>query len=135
MERKYVSYQLAKLLKKNGFDWYCEGVYYFNSNGKMCYFKEEEQKNSKEKELIPAPTYEQVLLWMSCMKHINIIVGPLKAEAWNKLWTFDFTKFNIIKGKYKVEFSAEGCIRTGGYQTKYDALEEGVKEALTHLNY
>lgn len=120
----YVSLEVAKLLKKAGFDWKCYKVYKTDATENLTLFtytKEEGYKNTSEF-ICSAPTLDVAQRWLREVKHLDVIINrnhPIHEPQYS--WEYEYV---IIATDGRVK--AVDC-----YFEEYEqAQEAGIKKAL-----
>lgn len=116
MNEDYVSFEVAKLLKEKGFDWFCENHYIVNCepDGKtlafagFIYYKK--------------PTLYIAQKWLRETKSIHINIAAFEGNYYAVLFK---TNGSFIKNMVK-----EGPNRNGIWESYEDALNAGILEAL-----
>jgi hypothetical protein len=110
----YVSLEVAKLLKKAGFDW--ETLGYYN---KLGFFHRAIPYHGE----IPAPTLEVAQRWLREVKNIDVVVS--RAMQWKQ---FYYTIEHEENRTSKIDFMS---LNEDLWWLKYEeALEAGIKKAL-----
>lgn len=116
MNKDYVSFELAKLLKENGFTQDCVFFYEKEILRHILSVKLSEEINPKD--ITPAPMLYQVVNWLRKVHKIYLHVEP------------DFK----IKDTFKYIFYVkEVSYSNNRYETYEEALEEGIKIALNFI--
>jgi hypothetical protein len=118
----YVSFEIAKLLKENGFDEDTICVYI----GRHLLIKGEGTiSNATDMPIIPAPTLQMAMKWLREVHNIHITIDCDICDS------FDFYSTIRIKSeeswKTYVEYEDEGS------NTCEEAAEKAVKYCLTNL--
>lgn len=114
----YVSLEVAKLLKKAGFDWKCNGVFLSEDSAQYAFIKADaacDNNNSKYSPYnISAPTLEVAQRWLREVRREYVVVHPIV----NK-WFYSIHRPNF--GHY---------YRDKKFSTYEEAQETGIKKAL-----
>jgi hypothetical protein len=130
MEKLFVPYNIALLLKEMGFDEPCFG-YYQNNDPLWIGYRFNVPQHNKEsiskktygdesKHLVFAPTYDQVIDWFIEKHSLYIHVWVVFAHPdW---WDFEVNSFD--KENKSVSAHDEA------YPTKYEALNAGILKAI-----
>lgn len=136
----YVSLEVAKLLKKAGFDWKCETCYigkskkiykydrYFNWNMPRKDFEKEGSDNlfyafinqKKTTNFVSTPTLDVAQRWLREVHHLHITIFSSSQESW---------MFRITKQHQSLE---DGVYEEDFY-TYEEAQETGIKKALEKI--
>ncbi len=127
----YVSFEVAKLLKENGFDAYGDGSY--NSGIEIYkeyspYGKLNSCATSKpSKKAYPAPTLQMAMKWLR--ETHNLFVFPFPQMNANKFWV------EIYQLSDNKEWESLYCesIDLKDYPLYEEACEEGIKYCLENL--
>lgn len=119
----HCDFELSKTLNEHGFSEYCVMVYLKHSENQISLKNRFSDDAQKFPEIIDAPTFEQVNEWFR-LKH-NVEISSIPSEVVGK-WRcniYDLTDHHII------------CNVGGGklYDSKYDALEAGIKKMIEHI--
>lgn len=92
----YVSFETAKLLKENGFDWDCKQVYDLVrpqscADGKMYDNFPDKNPNAYD-ELVSAPTLQMAMKWLREEKDVQIEIPIVGTETWESptKWMYGF---------------------------------------------
>lgn len=121
----YVSLEVAKLLKKAGFDWEVQSYYSKLSRmqGKLlwlscgCKYKENININQNR---YSAPTLDVVQRWLRETYHLHITIYSSSQESW---------MFRITEPHQKLEDGVYG----EDFNTCEEAQEAGIKKALEFI--
>ena len=118
----YVSLEVAKQLKKAGFDWdgmsyYQNGIFYHYSinRGRIIIMNQNSAPNYMEQ--YSAPTLDVAQRWLRKTHHLHITIFSSSQESW---------MFRITKLHEKLENGAYG----EDFYTYDEAQEAGIKKAL-----
>ena len=118
----YVSLEVAKLLKKAGFDWdgmsyYQNGIFYHYSinRGRIIIMNQNSAPNYMEQ--YSAPTLDVAQRWLRETHNLHITIFSSSQESW---------MFRITKQHEKLENGAYG----EDFYTYEEAQEAGIKKAL-----
>ena len=129
----YVSSELAKLLRKAGFDWACREYYYnFTTTGWSLSFDDDFVNwNSWGERYISAPTLDVAQRWLREVKNIEAVPWrwPTKVmfvEGY-KPWSYKFIEYRDLEGVDIEDFNASG---EDYFKTYEEAQEAGIKKAL-----
>ena len=118
MNKDYVSYEVAKLLKENGFDWYCRALYAPNSEVLSHSLG---VSNTYDVDVYAAPTLHMAQKWLRKEKGIYVWVEPVVGGK----WTVSFCDLNVSaeesdwierelhKDGYPIYNTFEGSLQTG----------------------
>ena len=117
----YVSLEVAKLLKKAGFDWECKMIHF-------CYVEDDymwnlEDNDKKARSILKldycllAPTLDVAQRWLREVRHLHITIFSSSQESW---------MFRITKQHQ----SLEDGVYEEDYYTYEEAQEAGIKKAL-----
>lgn len=87
----YVSLEVAKLLKKAGFDWYCL-LRYWADTGKTEWFGNSMIVNPYGDDTIPCPTLSVAQKWLREVKNIHIVTN----FKYDKDIAYDSTVYELI---------------------------------------
>ena len=118
----YVSLEVAKLLKKAGFDWKVRYMYR-NNNPTLCICIETPYRNVPKLNKCPmswqyaAPTLEIAQRWLRRTHNLHITIFSSSQESW---------MFRITKQHEKLENGVYG----EDFYTYEEAQEAGIKKAL-----
>lgn len=120
MEEQKVSFEVAKLANIRGFDYniYNRGDSDYTENGDLL---NETDERYYQQVLFPAPTQNLLQKWLREVHNIDIIIAPVGNYA-----------FVTTGYYYEIPLSKEGTnIESDSFKTYEEALEEGLKQALT----
>jgi hypothetical protein len=120
--------EVAKLLKKAGFDWKCKYAYIITPAGDMPTGEEGTLTEYVENVnwLVKSPTLEVAQKWLREVKNIQIIASPL---AGSKKWTP-----LICKDFWLLHEDLDGIALTPENFDSYElAQESGIKKALEKI--
>ena len=118
MNEDYVSLEVAKLLKENGFDWYCRALYAPNSEVLSHSLG---VSNTYDVDVYAAPTLHMAQKWLRKEKGIYVWVEPVVGGK----WTVSFCDLNVSaeesdwierelhKDGYPIYNTFEGSLQTG----------------------
>lgn len=95
MNEDYVSYEVAKLLKENGFNWYCHAHYVPNSEVLSHSLG---VSNTYDVDVYAAPTLYMAQKWLRETYAIYIVVKPHYSE-----------KYEIVEFEYEI-YSYDGMV-------------------------
>ena len=97
MNEDYVSYEVAKLLKENGFDWYCRALYAPNSEVLSHSLG---VSNTYDVDVYAAPTLYMAQKWLRVEKDIHIMIDACASGYYAVLWKTNgtFIKTLVDKG-------------------------------------
>lgn len=150
----YVSLEIAKLLKKAGFDWRCETCYigkskrlykynkYFNWNLPRKYFEKDGSDNlfhsfinqKKTNNFISAPTLDVAQRWLRVVKGIYIGINAIenkRAVTNSDGWTFHYEYGKpTFDCDIKDERCENMCTLYDSFDTYEEAQEAGIKKIL-----
>lgn len=118
MEKLFVSFELALILKEKGFDSGCLAHYYRDGRFRYKPFIQDAAGNpniKNEEEEISAPLYQQVIDWVREEHEI------------------DFFLFKLKSGIYKFDVHRNGECKTLPNPARlpyYEALDKAIEEAL-----
>lgn len=136
----YVSPEVAKLLKKVGFDW--SSFTYYDINNVLCLSDvliTKESSDLTEHINCLAPTLEVVQRWLREVNNVSVEVKTLRwvnryqdgkytVSYIHELWSIDTS---IIPNKEdKFNRYTTDCVYNTEYQTYEEALEAGINKAL-----
>jgi hypothetical protein len=133
----YCSFEVAKLLKKNGFNEECWEYYDNNSNFKHFRITKCNYDNIPYKNSYIAPTHQMVLKWLREIHylHVEISIGSDSStdadgntiEKWY-YWTYSIR--HTIDGHM---IYSNNCLLGTEYQSYEDTVEASIKYCLTNL--
>lgn len=130
MKEQFVTYEIAKQLKKLGFDERCFGL--FNQIKELCYpqlhYGEWKSFHDQEdqKWITPAPLWQQVVDWLREEKDIQINI------VWNKFYPNTPYEFEVRPIWRDEPVRPYGI---GGMEsTYYKSLERAIREALKMID-
>lgn len=124
----YVSLEVAKLLKKAGFDWKCRGIYVLDSENDPEYVFSTANFTNTSKEIegyirFSAPTIDIAQRWLREVKNIDVVVS--RAMQWKQ---FYYTITHEENRTSKIDFMS---LNKDLWWFKYEeALEAGIQKAL-----
>lgn len=123
MKEDYVSYEVAKLLKKKGFNWNCVTYYVDSEPDDVHYSLCGETNSTWESNCCSAPTHQMAMKWLR-EKHIIIVISPecLNIETHCSDWGVE------IWWDDNYEEMSES------YLTYEDACGAAIKHVLENLN-
>lgn len=104
----YVNKEIAKLLKKKGFDWECKTMKYFP----------EPDYDQESPDGVYAPTLQMVLKWLREVHNIDITITPDYKENYTAM---------IFVNK-ELPFT-----EVGSFKTYEEACEAAIKHCLTKI--
>lgn len=119
MNEDYVSYEEAKLLKQNGFDWYCRALYAPNSEVLSHSLG---VSNTYDVDVYAAPTLYMAQKWLRVEKDIHIMIDACASGYYAVLWKTNGTFIKTLVDK--------GPNDGGVWDTFEEALQTGILEAL-----
>lgn len=119
MNEDYVSYEVAKLLKENGFDWYCRALYAPNSEVLSHSLG---VSNTYDVDVYAAPTLYMAHKWLRVEKDIHIMIDVCASGYYAVLWKTNGTFIKTLVDK--------GPNDGGVWDTFEEALQTGILEAL-----
>lgn len=119
MNEDYVSYEVAKLLKENGFDWYCRALYAPNSEVLSHSLG---VSNTYDVDVYAAPTLYMAQKWLRVEKDIHIMIDVCASGYYAVLWKTNGTFIKTLVDK--------GPNDGGVWDTFEEALQTGILEAL-----
>lgn len=123
----YVSLEVAKLLKKAGFDWKCRGIYVLDSENDPKYVFSTANFTNTSKEIegyirFSAPTLEVAQRWLREVKNIDVFV------------LFGHFEPKINGYTYEIRHKGTRIILSEWVNTTYEGAQEaGIKKALEIL--
>ena len=115
----YVSFEMAKLLVRKGFDFNAEYESYYTLGGVVIYFKDKTQDIN----IAPRITLQMARKWLRKVHNINIDIVPV----WNHK-QFEYQVFIVTPENAKHCYVDEKLYL--GYE---EAAEAGIKYSLEHL--
>lgn len=124
IEPKYVSFETAKLLQKNGFE----------INSSKCYNENGEPKTValtarklyyKEKVFYPRPELWMVQEWL--VEEHSLLITPARIGGW---WFYRIENFQYENTQGTITETETGAAYL---KTMYDAIDEGIIYCLNHL--
>lgn len=122
----YCSYEVAKLLKENGFNWMCNGYYNKDDEDSEPYFGDGDgadnwnnQAPSVRDLWYSAPTHQMAMKWLR-EKGIDIIIKPLFKFLGGRIYCYEIHSDNTD-------------IRQGRLKTYKEAVEAALKYCLTKV--
>lgn len=135
MKEAYVSYDVAKLLRENGFNWGCNGHWYIGQSKTFEISPSTNPINWNEVKTdldwLSCPTQQMACRWLREEHKIDISVTPDDGSWWIKItelesWSgvFDGKVLNSDDIKYAYE---------GDTSTKEDCYEAALQYVLTNL--
>ena len=130
MEEQLISFEIAKLAKKKGFDTkvlnHYKGIELIN-NGRPYNFNSVEEQVLWSIELTSAPTQSILQRWLREVHGIDITVIP----EWQKEKRVYYVGFSYINSSNKLDifFSKDNDVKVQ-YKTYEEALEIGLQESL-----
>lgn len=139
----YVSYEVAKLLKEEGFDLKCNGVFISEDGNQYAFIKADaacDNNNSKYNPYnISAPTFDVAQRWLREVKNVSIEVktcrwvnrhqdGKYTVSYRHELWPIDTSIVPNDEDKFICYTIDYAC--NIEFQTYEEALEAGIKKAL-----
>ena len=134
IQEAYVSFEIAKLLKKKGFDVPCNSWYIPYSDGsvKECMLAEPVNYNHYDgfPWTVSRPTHQMACAWLreEYLLHIEIIVNPIdKGRERTDEWYYGFTIHNPRTG------TTEGDSGENKYAAYEDAVEAAIRYTLEYL--
>ena len=119
MNEDYVSYEVAKLLKENGFNWYCRALYAPNSEVLSHSLG---VSNTYDVDVYAAPTLYMAHKWLRVEKDIHIMIDVCASGYYAVLWKTNGTFIKTLVDK--------GPNDGGVWDTFEEALQTGILEAL-----
>lgn len=119
MNEDYVSYEVAKLLKENGFNWYCHAHYVPNSEVLSHSLG---VSNTYDVDVYAAPTLYMAQKWLRVEKDIHIMIDVCASGYHAVLWKTNGTFIKTLVDK--------GPNDGGVWDTFEEALQTGILEAL-----
>ena len=119
MNEDYVSYEEAKLLKENGFDWYCRALYAPNSEVLSHSLG---VSNTYDVDVYAAPTLYMAQKWLRVEKDIHIMIDVCASGYYAVLWKTNGTFIKTLVDK--------GPNDGGVWDTFEEAMQTGILEAL-----
>lgn len=119
MNEDYVSYEVAKLLKENGFNWYCRALYAPNSEVLSHSLG---VSNTYDVDVYAAPTLYMAQKWLRVEKDIHIMIDVCASGYYAVLWKTNGTFIKTLVDK--------GPNDGGVWDTFEEALQTGILEAL-----
>ena len=119
MNEDYVSYEVAKLLKENGFDWYCRALYAPNSEVLSHSLG---VSNTYDVDVYAAPTLYMAQKWLRVEKDIHIMIDACASGYYAVLWKTNGTFIKTLVDK--------GPNDGGVWNTFEGSLQTGILEAL-----
>ena len=119
MNEDYVSYEVAKLLKENGFDWYCRALYAPNSEVLSHSLG---VSNTYDVDVYAAPILHMAQKWLRVEKNIHIMMDVCASGYYAVLWKTNGTFIKTLVDK--------GPNDGGVWDTFEEALQTGILEAL-----
>ena len=119
MNKDYVSLEVAKLLKENGFDWYCRALYAPNSEVLSHSLG---VSNTYDVDVYAAPTLYMAQKWLRVEKDIHIMIDVCASGYYAVLWKTNGTFIKTLVDK--------GPNDGGVWDTFEEALQTGILEAL-----
>lgn len=119
MNEDYVSYEVAKLLKENGFDWYCRALYAPNSEVLSHSLG---VSNTYDVDVYAAPTLYMAQKWLRVGKDIHIMIDVCASGYYAVLWKTNGTFIKTLVDK--------GPNDGGVWDTYEQCLNEAFLEAL-----
>lgn len=133
MKEDYVSFKIAKLLKRKGFDWTCS-VAYDLERPKACeinkyYTNFGDSNHNKWSDLVSAPTLQTAMKWLREVKKLIITMDYDEYELSNNKKTAGYS-YAIQKPSNPSEFFKIG---KAIYDTYEAACEAAIKDCLTNL--
>lgn len=122
----FVSLEVAKLLKKAGFDWECRKIYYCYREDDDTWELEDNYKIHKHiLELdycLLAPTLDVAQRWLREVKGILLYITPKRV---NMEWKWDFWYIDL-----RDKTNIEQRYSTKNFNTYEEAQEAGIKKTL-----
>lgn len=134
MKEDYVSFKIAKLLKRKGFDWTCSVVYDLE-RPKSCeinkyYTNFGDSNHNKWSDLVSAPTIQRAMKWLREIHHIHTDIIIEGNSSCIKYYS-NIRPFRIM---YPTRFGDSiDTIKIGTYNTYEEACESAIKYCLTNL--
>ena len=131
IQERYCSFEVAKLLKENGFaeeceyfyDWYKESEsYYICSNGGTC-------NNERYPDEYSMPTHQMTCDWLLEKYNLHIEVEAYPHEDGCFYWAYkvmELRKEANVLGYFKI-------ISKAGFDTKGEAIDNAIKYVLENL--
>lgn len=119
MNEDYVSLEVAKLLKENGFNWYCRALYAPNSEVLSHSLG---VSNTYDVDVYAAPTLYMAQKWLRDEKDIHIMIDACASGYYAVLWKTNGTFIKTLVDK--------GPNDGGVWDTFEEALQTGILEAL-----
>ena len=128
----YVSLEVAKLLKKAGFDWECSCYYSVNTlhepnNGFIHIYKQYKalfyDHNRTKMPVYSAPTLDVAQRWVREVKDIDVYIFPTTNTKRGCVYEWGIKTFGRA-------LWVEGQPYTNQYETYEEAQEAGIKKAL-----
>jgi len=128
MKEDYVSFEIAKLLKENGFDWKC--LDWYSTKGNLYYYADSFEKDLDGiDELCSAPTLQVSMKWLREVKNIIITMDYDEYELSNNKKAAGYS-YAIQKQSNPSEFFKIGH---AVYDTYEAACEAAIKDCVTNL--
>ena len=119
MNEDYVSLEVAKLLKENGFDWYCRALYAPNSEVLSHSLG---VSNTYDVDVYAAPILHMAQKWLRVEKDIHIMMDVCASGYYAVLWKTNGTFIKTLVDK--------GPNDGGVWNTFEGSLQTGILEAL-----
>lgn len=121
----YVSFEIAKLLKKKGFNEKCRGFYVLHASGEARFcistsYEEGWNFNKEEKFVFAAPTIQMVMKWL--YKNYGIYITILQVEASTVTMEQEYFFYRIQKNRKNV----------GVFTDKFKEPEQSANSAIKY---
>ena len=139
IQEDYVSYEVAKLLKENGFDVPCRNAYIWNSGYELCtlfskYINFNEESLSEDDDSVPrisAPTLQMAMKWLREVHKIIISFNASFVNSTEQHFSWNI-RINSLKSLNDKEHFDPIYINTKSEDFK-ETAEAAVKYCLTNL--
>lgn len=122
MNEDYVSYEVAKLLKEKGFDWYCHAHYAPNSEVLSHSLG---VSNTYDVDVYAAPTFYMAHKWLRETKDVHIMIDVCASGYYAVLWKTNGTFIKTLVDK--------GPNDGGVWNTYEGSLQAGILETLKFI--
>jgi len=126
-QEAYCSFEVARLLKENGFDWDCITYYVDSEPNDVKYSMLFENNTTWEERCCSAPTHQIAMKWLMEKYNIYISIQP----------DFPSDKNYKMCWCWSANMLHENCISMKGFQcyieTYKDAVEAALKYSLENL--
>lgn len=127
----YVSFETAKLLKENGFDWECRAFYVKSKECgiELFHAKEPYNYNNNVHPCTSAPTLQMAMKWLREVH--NLVIEPYRT-ACGYLYTISSIPYGSNRYDNGEEFNGDDE-NSGQWTTWEKACEDGIMYCLKNL--